>query len=112
MVICGNYREKDNDVKLMELYGTQEGGLSFEQRSNIEKFIRNTAKDISIDIPNAVFLVLAAYKNENLTKPHHSDTKSWNQYNDLIEYSVDQLSKFRGYDGDWRLTIPMKFDVE
>lgn len=72
--------------------------------SAIQKNIRDGAKDIQQKWANALELVHKAYEVEAVERPTPDLRKSWKQYEENLTYAVQQLAKFRGMDGDWRMS--------
>lgn len=86
---------------------------------DLEKNIRKGASDLKQKWSNALELVHKAYdvgyqdesidadgKKVKLSKPIQRPTPQmaggWKQYEELIKYAVEQLSKSRGLKADWR----------
>lgn len=72
--------------------------------SEIKKLIRDGASDRSKKWANALELVHAAYKAAAVQRPTPDMESAWKQYEEMISYAIDQLAKYRGIDGDWRMT--------
>lgn len=72
--------------------------------STIQKNIRDGAKDIQQKWSNALELVHKAYSVESVDRPTPDLRKGWKQYEENLSYAVQQLAKYRGMDGDWRMS--------
>lgn len=72
--------------------------------STIQKNIRDGAKDIQQKWSNALELVHKAYEVESVERPTPDLRKGWKQYEENLSYAVQQLAKYRGMDGDWRMS--------
>jgi hypothetical protein len=82
---------------------------------DIEKNIRDGAKDLEQQWANALELTSRAYTVAGLKSPIHKDSpikatkqKQWGQFMDLTKYAVEQLNKTRGRDGEWRISDKLK----
>lgn len=108
--------------KIQESDNDDLSGLPPEIINGLEKNIKEGAKDLTQQWENALELVNKAYEvgyefknpeDEKLRKaiplPTTFMKKGWQQYEDLIAYAVDQLTKSRGKDGDWRMSDPKHF---
>ena len=58
-------------------------------------------------VENALELVKEAYKVENVELPQPALKKAWDQFSKLLEYATAKLFKYRGIDGDWRMSSYM-----
>lgn len=72
--------------------------------SELQKNIRDGAKDIQQKWANALELVHKAYEVAGVDRPTPDMRKGWKQYEENLTYAVQQLAKFRGMDGDWRMS--------
>lgn len=79
--------------------------------SEIQKNIRDGAKDVKQKWANALELVHKAYDVASVERPTPDLRKSWKQYEENLTYAVQQLAKFRGMDGDWRMTSAVFFEA-
>lgn len=78
--------------------------LPYDVFNDLQKHIHKGAKDLDKKITNALDLVKEAYKVENVDLPEPSMKKAWGQLETLITYATQKLTKFRGIDGDWRIS--------
>jgi hypothetical protein len=78
--------------------------LSQEQISDLEKNIRDGAKDTEQDWANALELVHKAYEVSQVQRPTPDMEAAWKQYEDLLSLAVKELAKVRGLDGKWRMS--------
>ena len=78
--------------------------LPYDVYHELENHIRNGAKDMDKQVKNALSLVKEAYKVENVELPHPAMKKAWEQFSTLIEYATANLLKYRGVDGEWRIS--------
>lgn len=110
---------------LQDLYMIPEGedfdALPEDVMSEIQKNIRNGAKDTQQLWSNALELVHKAYEVSGTQRPTPDMKGAWKQYEQNLQYAVAQLSKHRGIKGDWRMSSHvfhealqkmMKFRVE
>jgi len=81
--------------------------LPYDVMNELENHIRNGAKDMDKQIENALELVKEAYRVENVELPNPALKKAWDQFSKLIEYATQNLLKYRGIDGDWRMSTYM-----
>lgn len=60
------------------------------------------------DIPehwtNALELVHWAYDKSQVERPEPFMRNAWKQYEDCLSHAVKMLARFRGLDGNWRLS--------
>lgn len=70
----------------------------------IKSNIRKGAEDLNQKWANALELVHRAYKVEGVQRPDPTMGAAWEQYEENLTYAVQQLSKNRGMDGDWRMS--------
>ena len=75
--------------------------------SELQKNIRDGAKDITQKWANALELVHKAYEVAGVERPTPDMRKAWKQYEENLTYAVKQLAKYRGMDGSWRMTSMM-----
>lgn len=78
--------------------------LPHDAMSEIQKNIRDGAKDVDQTWANALHLVQKAYEVAGTQRPDPGMQAAWKQYEENIEYAVQQLAKYRGMDGDWRMS--------
>lgn len=71
--------------------------------SEIKKNIRDGAKDTTQAWANALELTNTAYYVSNVRLPRPDQKGAWDQYEELLRFSVRQLSDNRGIGGDWRI---------
>lgn len=70
----------------------------------LRKNIRKGAEDLDQNWANALELVHKAYDVAGVERPTPDMKDAWEQYETNIQYAVEQLSKQRGMDGDWRMS--------
>lgn len=70
----------------------------------IEKLIRDGAKDQEQKWVNALELVHKAYEVAQVERPTPDMSNAWKQYEEMINLAVKQLAKHRGIEGDWRMS--------
>lgn len=92
------------DPKIVE--GKDMSALPSTVIKDIEKKIREGAKDTSQKWKNALELVQKAYEVLNIERPTPASPAAWSQYEDMISFAVNELAKARGVNGDWRYTFP------
>lgn len=73
----------------------------------LEKNIRDGAADASQEWSNALHLVHEAFRVAQIERPTPSMRGAWKQYEELLLYAVEQLSKARGMESDWRMSSSM-----
>lgn len=79
----------------------------------LKKLIREGAKDLTQNWKDALHLVNTAYHVGNVRRPVPEEKGAWKQYEDLIRFSVKQLSSTRGIDGKWRSsTVLVREDLQ
>jgi len=74
---------------------------------SIKTNIRKGAEDLNQDWGNALELLQKAYEVEGVQRPSPSMEAGWKQYEENLQYAVQQLAKNRGLDGDWRMSAAM-----
>lgn len=79
--------------------------------SEIQKNIRDGAKDIKQKWVNALELIHKAYEVAGVERPTPDMRKSWKQYEENMTYAVQQLAKYRGMDGDWRMSSSVFYEA-
>lgn len=70
----------------------------------IQSNIRKGAADTDQRWSNALHLVHKAYEISNVERPSPDMKAAWKQYETNLQYAVQQLSKSRGLDADWRMS--------
>lgn len=75
--------------------------------SSIQSNIRKGAEDLSQDWANALELVHKAYEVEGVERPDPTMETAWKQYEENLQYAVQQLADNRGMDDDWRMSSSM-----
>lgn len=78
--------------------------LPEETMNDIQKNIRDGAKDLEQKWANALELVHKAYEVSNVQRPTPLMDEAWKQYEENITYAVEQLAKSRGMESDWRMS--------
>lgn len=78
--------------------------LPKEKIDEIEKLVRDGAKDTEQKWANALELVHKAYEVANVQRPTPDMEAAWKQYEDILCNAVKELAKVRGLDGDWRMS--------
>lgn len=79
--------------------------------SEIQKNIRDGAKDIQQKWANALELIHKAYEVAGVQRPTPDMRKAWKQYEENTLYAVQQLAKYRGMDGDWRMSSSVFYEA-
>lgn len=79
--------------------------------SELQKNIRDGAKDVQQKWVNALELVHKAYEVAGVERPTPDMRKSWKQYEENLAYAVQQLAKYRGMDGDWRMSSSIFYEA-
>lgn len=78
--------------------------LTPDVMSEVQKNIRDGAKDIQQKWANSLELVHKAYDVASVHRPTPDLKAAWKQYEENLMYAVQQLAKFRGMEGDWRMS--------
>lgn len=81
--------------------------LSPDVINDIQKNIRDGAEDLKQKWANALELTHKAYEVAGVQRPTPDMHDAWKQYEENISYAVEQLSKARGMDADWRMSSAM-----
>jgi len=86
-------------------YLTEEdtSALTFDTVKDLEKSVRKGVEN-SGKWSNALELVHKAYEINKVQRPTPDMPSAWKQYETLITYAVQQLSKTHGINGTWRMT--------
>lgn len=72
--------------------------------AEVQKNIRSGAKDTEQKWSNALELVQKAYEVAGVQRPTPDMKDAWKQYEQMLEYGVQQLARYRGLKGDWRMS--------
>ena len=72
--------------------------------NELRKNITDGAKDQEQKWANALELVHKAYEVAGVQRPTPDMRSAWSQYEEVLQFAVEQLAKFRGMDGDWRMS--------
>lgn len=72
--------------------------------SELQYKIRKGSQDLRQKWANALELVHKAYHVVGVQRPTPEMTEAWKQYESLIQYAVQRLSKDRGMSADWRMS--------
>lgn len=78
--------------------------LNQDRIDELEKLIRDGAKDLEQEWANALELVHKAYEVAQIQRPTPDMEGAWKQYEDLLSYAVKELAKHRGLDAKWRMS--------
>lgn len=89
---------------LQMLYEEDRSALTDMQLNELKKNIRKGAEDLSQDWANALELVHRAYLVSKIQRPTPDLFAGWKQYESMIKYAVEQLSRARGIKGNWRMS--------
>ena len=73
--------------------------------TSLQKFINKECKDLEKQWNSAIELLDYVFKEYNVPKPMAYNKKRWNQYNELISYTVKNLYDSRGLKGSWVTTV-------
>ena len=73
----------------------------------IKKNIRKGAENLEQKWANALELVHKAYDVEGVQRPDPTMESAWKQYEENLQYAVQQLASNRGMDDDWRMSSSM-----
>ena len=73
----------------------------------IKSNIRKGAEDLQQEWANALELVHKAYEVEGVQRPTPDMETAWKQYEENLQYAVQQLSSNRGMDASWRMASSM-----
>jgi len=75
--------------------------------TSIKRNIRKGAEDLQLKWANALELVHKAYQIEGVERPDPTMDTAWSQYEENLQFAVQQLASNRGMDGDWRMSSSM-----
>jgi len=70
----------------------------------IKKNIRDGATDLEYEWANALELVQQAFKIAGVERPTPSEKEAWKQYEELLQYGVNEMADARSYDNSWRMS--------
>lgn len=73
----------------------------------IKKNVRDGATDLDYDWANALELLQQAFKVAGVERPTPSERNAWKQYEELIQYAVEEMAENRGHDSSWRMSSTM-----
>ena len=71
---------------------------------DIQRSIREGAKNVEEQWANALELVHKAYEVAEVQRPTPDMKDGWKQYEENLQLAVKELAKARGIDGDWRMS--------
>lgn len=74
------------------------------EMDEIQRNIRQGAKDPDQNWKDALELTNKAYSVVGHEIPTPNEKEKWKQYEENLNHSVNMLSKYRGGDADWRIT--------
>jgi len=100
-------RALNRESRIVEVASGELEALPHDVKNELENHIRNGAKDMDKKVENALELVKEAYKVENVQLPTPAMKKAWSQFSELLQYATEKLHKYRGIDGDWRMSAYM-----
>lgn len=91
--------------ELTKGYLTEEDNSELPEKSikDLQSLIRKGAEN-SGKWNNALELVHKSYEVSSIQRPTPNMQNAWKQYETLISYTVNQLSKYHGQSGTWRMT--------
>lgn len=72
--------------------------------NELKKNIRTGAKEIQQKWVNSLELLYKAFSVAGVQRPTPDMKNAWKQYEELIQFTVEQLSKYRGLDNSWRMS--------
>ena len=78
--------------------------ISSDMMKDIQKNIRDGAKDQEQMWANALELIHKAYEAAGVERPSPDLKNAWKQYEENLQLAVTMLAKERGMDGDWRMS--------
>jgi hypothetical protein len=70
----------------------------------IKKLIKDGAEDLDKEWVNALELVQQAYKVAGVERPTPSERSAWEQYEEMLVVGVEELSKNRKNNKDWKMS--------
>lgn len=73
----------------------------------VKQNIRKGAENLDQKWANALELVHKAYEIEGIQRPSPSMDSAWKQYEENLQYAVQQLASNRGMEDDWRMSSSM-----
>lgn len=85
--------------------------LPEEAINEIRRNVRKGASDLSLKWANALELVHKAYEVSGVQRPTPGMKEAWKQYEENIQYAVEQLAKHRGMKADWRMSSSLLRDA-
>lgn len=92
-------------MRLKELKETKDlSELPPDTVKDLEKKVREGAKDTEQNWVNAMELTNKAYEVAGVQRPTPSLQAAWKQYEEMIQTACEELAKHRGLDADWRMT--------
>lgn len=71
----------------------------------LQKEINKKSKDLTVEWADAMELLNSVFQEFEVPVPKVYQTKRWNQYSDLIRYTVQSLRDARGMKASWVRTI-------
>lgn len=92
--------------------GNDMSGLPDGTLKEIQSNIRKGAEDKQQSWANALALVHKAYEVTGVERPDPSMKEAWKQYEEMIQYAVEQLAHYRGLEADWRMSSAMFHEAE
>ena len=93
-------------MKLSDLFEEEKptSEIPFETAKEMEDMIKRGANTDEREWSNALELVHFVYNAHGVERPNPDMKEGWEQYQKFIELAVEELSKAKGLDGEWRMT--------
>lgn len=106
-------RVNENDIYTSNK-SKENGDVLIKQISldSIKKNIRSGAKDLSQQWRDAKEITEKAFEVAGEKLPVPSQKRRWDQFVDLAKYAVHELAKYRGMNGNWRISKPITENAE
>jgi len=95
------------DLHVLSEAGDPLDAIPEDAFAEVQKNIKNGAKDLDQDWANALDLVHKAYDVSGVQRPTPDLKNAWKQYETNLQFAVEQLAKFRGMEADWRMSSAM-----
>lgn len=102
----------DSDLPKQFTVSEEDVELPKAAMDHIKKLVRKGAGKVEQQWANALELVYRAFLVAKVPRPTPDKPKLWKQFEELLGVGVKELAKYKGKDGEWRLSTVKENDEE
>lgn len=99
------YEAKKKEEKLVFKETNPQYPFPKDTVTAIKKRINVFAKDLEMDWENSIEMLDAVMRELKVPKPQPHQKERWEQYEELIGFSAENLFDARGYGGGWNSIV-------